>query len=475
MIIKGHPTIKLIDDNGNVEIYEGDNMLTNALSYYFQDVGAFNASPIHTPDVRNNLIPKLLGGLLLLDTALTENAENIICPSGVEMVGNGAYNVTSDGQDGVTELGSYNATESGWKYDGHFKLVWDFAKSQANGKDANQKIASVCLTSAAHGYIGEGNATSNVMKTATRSDFEATGTAAAIDIDGEEIQSTRIVHASRTSDTYTMIDYTNIYRVTGHENEHMSETGKVLLKQYYAPIKEIDMRFGSGQDYIPKTTIEVAIPSGFKTALNHNQPMVWGKAGDTFYMATGFSGVDYGGGNVVRWPANSTAHILRINADNTVSYFTPSNPSDHAIDFYISSMIVAGTTLFFTEYNVTGTWFMDLVTVANIDYVQGKGVPYYNFVYPTQGVAQANGAKIDIANHKIYWNNSYRASGLTGKGKTMLSDNLLTNGFEGVTHGTAIYKSTNYLATIYNLQEPIKKTADKAMQVIYDVYFDDGE
>ena len=66
MKIKGHTIIELTDVNtGAKERYEKDNMVTHALDKYFEDIGAFNISPLYNSDVRNNLIPRLLGGLLL--------------------------------------------------------------------------------------------------------------------------------------------------------------------------------------------------------------------------------------------------------------------------------------------------------------------------------------------------------------------------------------------------------------------------
>ena len=66
MKIHGHSIIELRNvKTGEIERYEDDNMVTNALNYYFQDVGAWNINPIYDTNVRNNLIPQLLGGLLL--------------------------------------------------------------------------------------------------------------------------------------------------------------------------------------------------------------------------------------------------------------------------------------------------------------------------------------------------------------------------------------------------------------------------
>ena len=68
-MIKGHTTIELNNvKTGITERFEDDNIVTNALNKYFEDVGFFNINPMHTADIRNNLIPRLMGGVLLFDT-----------------------------------------------------------------------------------------------------------------------------------------------------------------------------------------------------------------------------------------------------------------------------------------------------------------------------------------------------------------------------------------------------------------------
>lgn len=477
MRIKGHTIIELTDVNtGKKERYEDDNMVTHALDKYFEDVGAFNASPIYTADVRNNLIPKLLGGLLLLDTALTESADNVICPSGVEMVGNGSYDVVSDGQQGVTELGSWNASESGWRSDGKWVEVWDFSTSQANGKDENQKIACVCLTSANHGYIGEGNATSLMSKSEKKRDYELAGTAQSISIDGDDDQYYRVVRASRTSNTITMIDYYNIYRTAGHENEHMSETGKVKLTTYKMPIKKLDMRYGAGSQYIPTTEVEISLPSGFVSTLNHGNPYWCNKYGGKFVMITGFSGVNYGQGQFARWYGSTPIQVVIINEDNTISSYSVASPTGANVDISLYSIIVAGTTLVIGA-NYTGkTWFIDMNNQADKDEIDGI-IEQIDFVYPTQGVAQGAGGKIDINERTIYPNNSWRNSTDRHTCYNFLTDNPLVNCrlWRGSLENTGINKTTNYIATINNLESPIKKTSSKTMKVTYVLDFDDGE
>ncbi|MBQ6229703.1 MAG: hypothetical protein IJJ74_01120 [Eubacterium sp.] len=472
MKIHGHSTIELTNiHTGEVEKYENDNMVTNALNYYLQDVGVFNTSPIYTEDIRNNLIPRLLGGLLLLDTELTESADNIICPSGVKMVGNGAYGHSSGSESEVTEMGTYDQVESHWTSDGKCVMVWSFGTSQANcDTEHNQQIKCACLTSANHGYIGEGNANSGKSfprsSTYRRNDYSLAGTPQGISIDGGNYQANRILRASRTSNTITMIDEHSLIRTTGYENEHMSETGKLKFVTYKMPIKKLDMRFGAGFEYIPTTEVEVSLASAFVTALNHGNAQLYGKVGDTYYLAVGFAST---GGSYIRWNANSNIHVVRINSDNSASYYSVANPSDGNIDFIPNNLILVGNVLMVADN--TGTWFVDVTNQADVTH-SDLGAGAFDLVYPEQGVAFGDSVKVDIGERKVYYANLWRNSGNNTASYQFLSDNPLTNAYMG---NGQLYKTTNYLATINNLQSPVVKTAEKTMKVTYVLSFDDGE
>ena len=152
MGIKGKTTFELTDVNtGEVEVIEDSNMITNGLQEFLRTYGYFGCDILNNDTMRNNsLWVNLLGGLFLFDSRLEENVNNTFMPAGVKMIGNGSKDVSNSGA--VTELGSYNTTESGLQSDGSIKLVYEFNTAQANGT-----IACACLTSKIGGYIGMGN------------------------------------------------------------------------------------------------------------------------------------------------------------------------------------------------------------------------------------------------------------------------------------------------------------------------------
>lgn len=155
MKIKGHTEIQLTNvKTGEVKTYHDDNMMTNGLAEFMKNHGMLCGTPF-TDAVKNDLINTLLGGILLFDTALTENANNTRLTDGVKMTANACQGVTHTGDP--SELGSYDSNESGWQNAAHtvYRHVFTWTTSQGNGT-----IASACLTSKAHGFVGEGNSTS---------------------------------------------------------------------------------------------------------------------------------------------------------------------------------------------------------------------------------------------------------------------------------------------------------------------------
>lgn len=482
MKIHGHSTIELRNvKTGEIERYEDDNMVTNAIQLYLNDLGMFNISPLHMAGVRESLIPSLLGGLLVLDTALTESASNIICPGGVKMVGNGAYGVTSN--DDVTEMGSYNSAESGWMSDGKYKQVWDFTTTQANGN-----INCVCLTSANHGYIGEGNATSGETKSTLRNDYALGGTPQAVGVDGQAYIRRRTVRGSWTDSTLTLVDYYNMFPTAGHTEEHMSATGKVKLKTYQVPLSKIDLRngfpaysTGSGNEYIPVDEVEIELPLAFKNALNGGAPSWYAKQGQYYYMIAGFGLADYGGGAWGRFASGQTWQVARINPDNTISAFTVANPAGEQFDFYLQGLAFSDDTILIQAQSTSETsythYFEDISTNADVTaFTTTFGCQLLAFSYPNEGVAYFSSMKADMVQRAVYPTNG------NAPGYNMviqpLDDNKLVSVRYESSYGVEFYemiKSTNYLATIDNLDEQVTKTAEKTMKITYVVAFDEEE
>ena len=157
-MMKGHVKIELLDHKtGKIKTTEHDNMLTNALAYR-AGIDSNDALSLYSNE--NSLLPlatKGLGGLLLFDGPLTEDAGNFHFPMNVHLTGcagRGAGSSASNLQ------GTIDSTAS--KYEnGRYTNVWNFLPNQANGV-----IASLALTHAKAGaapfHMYRGNAWSTI-------------------------------------------------------------------------------------------------------------------------------------------------------------------------------------------------------------------------------------------------------------------------------------------------------------------------
>ena len=156
MKIKGHTEIQLRDAKTGrmVQNTHDDNMVTNGLAGFLKNHGVLNDTPL-VANIRADFINNLLGGIMLFNDTLTASADTVIMPDGVKMTANASYGTTYTGDP--TELGSYDANESGWQDAAHttYRLVYNWTESQGNGV-----IKAAALTSKVHGLVGEGNSTS---------------------------------------------------------------------------------------------------------------------------------------------------------------------------------------------------------------------------------------------------------------------------------------------------------------------------
>ena len=153
-IKRGHTKLILRDiHTGKEEVYEDDNMQTNAINEMLVDCGWLNRDNLD----QNNLATQLLGGVMMFDQTITEDATIIDAPNGCTMIANASYGVSSGtSASDPTEMGSYTAGESGWEGN-TLVLQYDWLASQGN---SSSPIKCICATGKDWGYVGEGNAQS---------------------------------------------------------------------------------------------------------------------------------------------------------------------------------------------------------------------------------------------------------------------------------------------------------------------------
>lgn len=129
-----------------IDSQEKDNLITDAVKRMLM-TAAWSGSGMSAAGTP--IWSKVLGGVMLFNNTLTEQASNIHFPASAKLVG-----YAGQGSDATNPMaGSYNGSESVAVSNG-FTTVWDFLSSQANGT-----IASLARTSSAIGsYIPYSNA-----------------------------------------------------------------------------------------------------------------------------------------------------------------------------------------------------------------------------------------------------------------------------------------------------------------------------
>ena len=153
-MMKGHVKIELFDHKtGKLKAIERENMLTSALAYR---AGIDVNDTLSLYSNENSLLPlatKGLGGLLLFDGTLTEDAGNYHFPMNVHLTGCAGRGT---GSSASNLQGTIDSTASGYA-NGRYTTVWNFLPNQANGV-----IASLALTHAKAGaapfHMYRGNA-----------------------------------------------------------------------------------------------------------------------------------------------------------------------------------------------------------------------------------------------------------------------------------------------------------------------------
>lgn len=135
-MLKGHTKIELKNVNtGKVRTVEHSNMITNAVA----NILKLHPIPYNSYQsnfyIENAMIPlcnKGMGGLLCFENQLEENADNISIPNpsdnAIIAYADSTNVVSTDTKKGIKNLTESSAFENGYKF------VWDFNTSQGNGQ-----------------------------------------------------------------------------------------------------------------------------------------------------------------------------------------------------------------------------------------------------------------------------------------------------------------------------------------------------
>ena len=486
MALKGKTTFELTDVNtGEVEVIEDTNMITNGLQDFLATYGYFGVDVLSNDKMgASSLWVNGLGGLFLFDSRLEENVGNTFMPAGVKMVGNGSKDMSNSGV--VTELGSYNATESGLQSDGSIKFVYDFSTQQANGT-----IACVCLTSKLGGYIGMGsenryyNGSYNLKEYISDSKHQLySGIAGARNY---------LQHLMYPVYSENVIYLTNPYNITyksDYADQHWSTTKKIQILKVRAGFSSVSIKNRnvlSNNDIL--ATYDIDIPQDILNYVGTNKYgtipfsdnegnifMVFGKtSNDIDFNVNSFS-----------FSNNYYVWIMKIDRDMQVTAYKVTNNTGKTIYISRETTVFDGDYIWTytnnSPYTLYGVKYSDSTQIIETGVI--KDSKYNLFVLGRN--------LIGICNSYVTGNNYNPPDIYDVVNRTLKKTNGALNGNSEIfipfvdRKGVyiSVYKYVNssdpqnyfsvlkdprYLATINNLSEPVVKTASKTMKVTYTI------
>ena len=434
MRIKGHTEIQLTNvKTGEVKTYHDDNMMTNGLAEFMKNHGMLCGTPF-TDAVRNDLINTLLGGILLFDTALTENAGNTRLEDGVKMTANACHGITHTGDP--TELGSYDENESGWQNAAHtvYRHVFTWTTSQGNGS-----IACACLTSKAHGFVGEGNSTSK-KKT--------------------------------TDNDLTLFTYSN------SENLNSNKAIMMVLDNeiYYMSIDTTDDTITISKTHVCDAECDMRDLKNIANAVEEEVLVIQNPT------STPLSGMNHvscrvlANSIVVSWaeyPLNRYMVMTFPTDFASLTSYVEVTPSATSLTFAdLASFLNADATKLIIGGNTSKLYTVDLSNLANVVEITNEGATIgQNLVYSSGKRHYMAASVYDETLGKIYPINNgandtyYKCQDVYKDDKTI---SCIGNGSD---YGVVLGRRNDYLATINNLSSAVTKDSTQTMKVIYTLTF----
>ncbi len=487
MGIKGKTTFELTDVNtGEVEVIEDTNMITNGLQYFLATYGYLGADVLSKNKIgTSSLWVNALGGLFLFDTALDEDVNNTFMPAGVKMIGNGSKDIANSGV--VTELGSYNTTESGLQSDGSIKLVYDFSTAQANGT-----IACACLTSRLGGYIGMGsenryyNINYNLNEYNSDDDHRLYSGIAGAD--------TYLSHLMYPVYSENVIYLTNPYNITyksDYADQHWSTTKKIQILKVSAGISSVSIK---GKNVLSDNNIlatyDIDIPQNILDYVGTNKygTIAFSDNEGNIFMVFGRTSRDEDfDRNFFSFPNNAYLWIMKIDRDMQVTAYKVANNTGNTLYMSRNTTVFNGGYIWTytnnSPYTLYGIKYSDSTQI--IETGVSKESKYKLFVLGRNLIGICNSvAKGSYYNPPDIYDAVNRT--LKKTNGTFLGNEELYIPFidrKGVY--ISVYQDTSsihknyfrvikdprYLATINNLAEPVVKTSSKTMKVTYTLTF----
>lgn len=480
MGIKGKTTFELTDVNtGEVEVIEDSNMITNGLQEFLRTYGYFGCDILNNDTMRNNsLWVNLLGGLFLFDSRLEENVNNTFMPAGVKMIGNGSKDVSNSGA--ITELGSYNTSESGLQSDGSIKLVYDFSTQQANGT-----IACACLTSKIGGYIGMGNNSNRYYNESYKlSEFLSnTYPYCCSNIAGATNDTSHILYPVYSENAIYFTNPRNINYSSAYASQHWSVTKKIQILKVRAGFTGVSIK---DRRYLDKViaTYDVDIPQNIldymgtstnytivsRDSIERNVYVIFNKSSQYTLNAGAFC-----------W-------IMKIDKDMKATAYKFTNNIGVSLDIFADNTTFDGDYLW--AYALNSPYYLYGIKYTDSTQIIETGIAKnskYNLYTIGKNLININDSS--SGNRYYYAPTVYDVVNRTHRqvNGSIVDNNCILIPFPDK-KGVYLYvyepssdrpcdlqvmKDPRCLATINNLSEPVVKTSSKTMKVTYTLTFEE--
>lgn len=445
--MKGKTEIILTDvHTGEQKKVLEQNMTTNALNDIFLQEGYMkDASEMYGSNFQP-IYQKLLGGILLFDKTLEENAANYFAPAGTNLTACGVYGVKNT--TGDTLRGDYNSDESYLDTQAKtMKYVYDFSTSKGNGT-----IASVCLTSANGGYSSYGAETNGGTGQTAAYFLETGGSRTFVSISGEYAFA---------------VDYQNDVIYTFTPSTVGSQLQSVTIRKRCAHLKTLPVTYSAsaaGEVLESKIVQLSSISSSY----------VWNydtTANTLYFMANrGYSEIQNGREFYIAAIPIGTMIARTYNITNRTG-----------VSLNYSTGGVHGGYLYIGGYNNNQNYKINLE--SDTDYAQLSGVNialdfnwccFWNHgrIFALCGSSFGSWnyrlAAVDPATNKARYTQNYLndSKGSTKKWVAVTGSHVA---FAVMNDGSGFLVPCNYLATINNLSSPVTKTVAQTMKVIYTI------
>ena len=459
MRLKGKMVMELTDVNTQeTETVTEENMVTNAVNnilglnpmgIFYKASGEYDEMAVWNESLLP-ICPNMVGGILLFEKALEEDADSIYVKSDNLPVAYASNNVNSTAN---TARGSLNLTES-QKLDNGYKFVWEFTPSQGNGT-----IAAAALTSAKGGENGFGSLTGDasaflqirVVDLGEISDDKKMVLFGAVEMDFEK----DLMYSITFQDSSVRVRKIRIPVFSIGLNEKLDDTTYKVLEDKAIPTKTFKF-LGDYTKYGEFMDGGDGYWYGFSNQGNSsgNASMVWVKISKTDYSMT-----------EGQWTL-SNAKLMDVG----------NRDAEDSFPERIVKCCVRSGYLYVPAYNKKGIYKIDLTNQADVTLIDfgftskwkplcdsGSCEVYMTLVgdlivggdfqitaedkvIHTQGSARLNDAATPLFQYKNFlvgWGGSY-----------------------GNEYRTA-YLLTPYLASVNNLSQAVVKTVDKTMKITY--------